>query len=79
MCVYDKHPLAGREIQYRAPNSWSRYTTPIDKSKSYVQHVKKSWNPNDTCNYGILSPLLYIIYVADLQLWLKYVKALLLL
>ena len=24
---------------------------------------------------GILSPLLYIIYVADLQLWLKYVKA----
>ena len=23
---------------------------------------------------GILSPLLYIIYVADLQLWLKYVK-----
>jgi hypothetical protein len=24
---------------------------------------------------GILSPLLYIIYVADIQLWLKYVKA----
>ena len=24
---------------------------------------------------GILSPLLYIIHVADLQLWLKFVKA----
>ena len=27
MCVYDKHPLASREIQYRATKSWSEYTT----------------------------------------------------
>ena len=23
MCVYDEHPLAGGDIQYQAPNSWS--------------------------------------------------------
>ena len=28
--VYDKHPLAGRDIQYRAPNSRLRYATPFD-------------------------------------------------
>ena len=27
MCVYDKHPLASREIQYPASKSWSEYTT----------------------------------------------------
>ena len=30
-CVYDEHPLAGQEIQYRAPNSRSRYTTPFEQ------------------------------------------------
>ena len=29
ICVYDKHPIAGRDIQCRAPDSQSRYTTPF--------------------------------------------------
>ena len=29
-CVYDEHPLAGRDIQYWAPDSRSRYTTSFD-------------------------------------------------
>ena len=28
-CFYDNHPITGRDIQCRAPNSRSRYTTPI--------------------------------------------------
>ena len=28
--VYDEHPLAGQDIQYRASDGWSRYTTPFD-------------------------------------------------
>ena len=31
VCVYDKHLLAGQDIQYLAPNSRSRYTTPFDE------------------------------------------------
>ena len=31
MCVFDEHLLAGRDIQYRAPDSQSRYTTPFNK------------------------------------------------
>ena len=38
VCVYDEHPLAGRDIQYQAPNSQSRYTTPFDEIKSNVQY-----------------------------------------
>ena len=30
LCLYYEHPLAGRDIQYRAPDSWSRYTTPYN-------------------------------------------------
>ena len=30
VCVYDKRPLAGRDIQYRAPDRWSRFTTPCE-------------------------------------------------
>ena len=30
ICVYDEHPIAGRDIQYRAPDSRSRYATPLD-------------------------------------------------
>ena len=33
MCVYDEHPLAGRDIQYQAPDSRSRYATPFDEIK----------------------------------------------
>ena len=29
ICVYDEHPLAGRDIQYRVPDSQSRNTTPF--------------------------------------------------
>ena len=39
MCVYDEHPLAGQDIQYRAPDSWSRYTTPFDKIIKYLFNV----------------------------------------
>ena len=31
ICEYDEHPIAGRDIQYRAPDSWSRYTTPFNE------------------------------------------------
>ena len=31
--VYEKHMLAGQDIQYWAPDSQSRHTTPIDKIK----------------------------------------------
>ena len=30
ICVYDEHPIAGRDIQCRALYSRSRYTTPFD-------------------------------------------------
>ena len=30
ICVYDEHPIAGQDIQCRAPNSRSRYITPFD-------------------------------------------------
>ena len=29
ICVYDEHPIAGRDIQYWAPDSRLRYTTPF--------------------------------------------------
>ena len=45
MCVFDEHLLAGRDIQYRAPDSQSRYTTPFNKIKSNMQHAKQSWIP----------------------------------
>ena len=32
ICVYDAHPIAGLDIQYQAPNSGSRDTTPFDDS-----------------------------------------------
>ena len=31
ICVYDEHPITGQDIQYRAPDSRSRYTTPLDE------------------------------------------------
>ena len=30
ICVYDENPIGGRDIQYRAPDSRSEYTTPFD-------------------------------------------------
>ena len=38
ICVYDEHPLAGWDIQYQAPDSRSRCTTPFDDIKYNVQH-----------------------------------------
>ena len=63
MCVYDKHPLTGRDIQYRAPDSWSRYTTPFDKIKSIVQNLNNPGIPMILviknvaafCNQGLIS------------------------
>ena len=45
VCVYGEHPLAGQDIQSRASNSWSRYTTPFDEIKSNVQHLYKPGIP----------------------------------
>ena len=33
ICVYNEHPIAGQDIQCRAPYSRSRYTTPFDENK----------------------------------------------
>ena len=41
ICVYDEHPLAGRDIQYRAPNSRSSCTTPFDNIKTKILVIKK--------------------------------------
>ena len=30
ICVYDEHPIAGGYIQYQAPDSQTRYTTPFN-------------------------------------------------
>ena len=30
ICEYDEHPIAGLDIQYRAPDSLSEYTTPLE-------------------------------------------------
>ena len=30
MCVFDEHPIAGRDIQCQAPYDQSRYTTSFD-------------------------------------------------
>ena len=46
MCVYDEHPLAGRDIQYWAAKSWSKYTT--DDKVGKVNYV--ILNQNDSCN-----------------------------
>ena len=43
ICVYDELPLAGRDIQYRAPDSRLRCTTPLDDTINNMQHVKQSW------------------------------------
>ena len=48
MCVYDEHPLAGRDIQYWAAKSWSKYTT--DDKVGKVNYVKVILNQNDSCN-----------------------------
>ena len=45
MCVYDKHPLAGPDIQYRAPDSRSRYTTAFNEIKSNVQNLNNPGIP----------------------------------
>ena len=45
MCVYDEHLLAGQDIQYRAPDSRSRYTTPFGEIKSNVQHLNNPLIP----------------------------------
>ena len=29
ICVYDKHPIAGWDLQFRAPGSQSEYATPF--------------------------------------------------
>ena len=31
VCVYDEHPKAGRDKQYWAPDSRSKYKTPFDE------------------------------------------------
>ena len=43
ICVYEKHPrpLAGWDIQYRAPDGQSRYTTPFDKIFACKQNNHK--------------------------------------
>ena len=60
--MYDKHPIAGGDIQCQAPNSWSRYTTPfgdiINKCvtcSTFYQHVRyllriQQYPVNNTCN-----------------------------
>ena len=35
ICVYDEHPIAGGDIQYRAPDCQSRYTKSFDDSNTY--------------------------------------------
>ena len=53
VCVYDEHPLAGREIQYWAPHNWSRYTTPFDEIKvmcNMLCNMLTILDPNDPCN-----------------------------
>ena len=36
ICVYEEHPIAGRDIQYRAPDSRSIYNKQLI---TYYQHV----------------------------------------
>ena len=41
-CAYDEHPIAGRDIQCRVPDSQSGYTTPIKQycyCKYYLQGI----------------------------------------
>ena len=45
MCVHDEHRLAGRDIQYRAADNRSRYTTPFNRIKSIVQHLNNPGIP----------------------------------
>ena len=35
ICVHDEHPIAGRDIQYRAPDSQSRYMSPNSPYEKY--------------------------------------------
>ena len=42
-CVDDKHPLAGRDIQYWAPDSQSRYTTPFNVLLSNRHQLANLW------------------------------------
>ena len=33
ICVFDEHPIAGRDIKFLAPDSRSRYATPFNDIK----------------------------------------------
>ena len=42
ICVYDEHPIAGQDIQFREPDSWSKYTTPFDNIIILTNRIKRS-------------------------------------
>ena len=46
ICVYDKHLIAGRDMQCRAPNSRSRYTAAFND-------IIKQYSVNNTYNTQI--------------------------
>ena len=38
ICVYDEHLISGRDIQYRAPDSQSEYTTSFDDNNQLITY-----------------------------------------
>ena len=56
MCVYDKHPLAGRDIQYWAPDSlsWRLFWAILTPGTIYLHDfIEEGSYPNDDSNSGV--------------------------
>ena len=66
ICVYDKHSIAGRDVQYQAPDSRSEYTTPFDDIWEHT--CKRILEHNDPSYFQWLVGLLYSLHL-ELRLW----------
>ena len=62
MCVYDEHPLAGRDIQYRAPDSRSSIMYqlnqhPVDQGVISIDQIGLDFNVVWTYLSSFTSPM----------------------
>ena len=66
ICVYDEHPIAGQDIQFRAPDSRSRHTTPFDDYKWVATQVLTPPFPSYLVSYHQINK----INIASCNLWI---------
>ena len=66
ICVYNEHPIAGRDIQCRAPYSQSRYTTPFDENNLFLT-VLNATTLSDSPHFPLQSKFHYESILTHLQ------------